>query len=80
MSNEERPVRASDRATSGFERVERAGAEAMAQRPDLRDEDGRAITDPGQDARAPEERPTVRQALLDEAEQHIGSDREGTSE
>lgn len=73
MTDEERlPSSRSDEAhreASDFQRVERAGFEAMAARPDALDEDGRTVTDPGQDARAPEEQPGVRQAGPDADEQ-----------
>jgi len=62
---------ASEHRASDFERVERAGAEAMAERPKILDRDGRVVSDPGQDARAPEEQSSVRQARLDPDEQHI---------
>lgn len=47
---------------SDFARVSRAGAEAMARRPNVVDEQGRPITDPGQEKRAPEERASIDQA------------------
>lgn len=72
MNEEERPSAAAEERASDFDRVERASAETMAQRPQLLDEAGRAITDPGQDARAPEEQASVRQAGLPPDEQHLG--------
>ena len=63
---------------SGFARLEREGAEAMAKRPVIRDADGRLITDPGQDMRAPEEEASVRQARLDDDSQREDRDRAGT--
>ncbi len=68
---EEVPPRheADGRRESGFAHLERTGAEAMAKRPFALDAEGRAIVDPGQDMRAPEERSTVHQALLDDEAQ-----------
>lgn len=65
---DEAPLRhdVEERRESGFAHLERAGAEAMAERPLALDEDGRAIVDPGQDMRAPEEQSSVHQALLDD--------------
>lgn len=65
------------RTASDFAEVERGGAEAMARRPVILDEDGRRVTDPGQEQRAPEERPTVRQALFDEESRRRGPDGRG---
>ncbi|MGE3855871.1 MAG: hypothetical protein AB7G21_02800 [Dehalococcoidia bacterium] len=73
MTNEhdrERTAEETPRASreSDFARVSRAGAEAMARRPIVVDEQGRRVTDPGQEMRAPEERSSVDQARRGEDE------------
>ena len=81
MTNEHEPEThegaAAPRQESDFARLERAGAEAMARRPAVRDDRGRLITDPGQEQRAPEERSTVHQALLDKESLRRGPDGRG---
>ena len=66
-----------ERRESGFSRLEREGEAAMERRPVTLDEDGRAITDPGQDMRAPEEQSSVHQALLDDESLERGPDGRG---